>query len=431
VAPAEWSGAAIAGEDGYKRDVMASPAGLATEAPPTAGLRDVPLDLLRTCLVLLVVVHHAALGYHAYAPPQERLGAPSMAWTAFPIVDAQRLPGVEVGVAFNDLFLMSLLFLISGVFAWPSLVRKGARRFVHDRMLRLGVPFAVAAAVLGPLAYYPTYLAGGPAPDVGGFLGGFWRAWLALGFWPAGPVWFLWVLLVFDALAALLYAVAPGFGTVLGRLSARLAGRPVLYAGVLALASALAYVPLAMAVGAGSWWRAGPFTVQTSRILHYAIYFLAGIGLGADGVGRGLLAPEGALARRWSVWIGPTLVTFGMALAAIVGMLASASRGGPPPALALFGAVAFVLACAATSCLFLGAFLRFARTRNAVSDSLRANAYGIYVVHYACVTWLQYLLSSADVPAAAKLGLVVAGTVAVSWSATAALRRIPAVAAIV
>ena len=90
-----------------------------------------------------------------------------------------------------------------------------------------------------------------------------------------------------------------------------------------------------------------------------------------------------------------------------------------------------MLACAATSCLFLGAFLRFARTRNAVSDSLRANAYGIYVVHYACVTWLQYLLSSADVPAAAKLGLVVAGTVAVSWSATAALRRIPAVAAIV
>jgi hypothetical protein len=76
----------------------AAPAVAQTAAAP----RDVPLDLLRTCVVLLVVLHHAALAYHAYAPPQERLGAPSMAWTAFPIVDDRRCPGVEVLVFFNS-----------------------------------------------------------------------------------------------------------------------------------------------------------------------------------------------------------------------------------------------------------------------------------------------------------------------------------------
>lgn len=405
---------------------MASPAPVVPQAQAApAAPRDVPLDLLRTCVVLLVVVHHAALAYHAYAPPQERLGAPSMAWTAFPIVDDRRGPGVEVLVAFNDLFLMSLLFLISGVFAWPS-VRRGARRFVRDRALRLGLPFLVAAAVLGPLAYYPTYLVSDPAPH----LAGFWHDWRALGFWPAGPVWFLWVLLLFDGLAAALYAIAPGFGTGLGRLSGRVASRPVVYAGALVAASALAYVPLAMAFTAGTWLRAGPFTFQVSRILHYAVYFLAGIGLGAYGVGRGLLAADGALARGWASWIGPALVAFGFALAVLVASLTATSPGGPGPALPLLGAAAFVLSCATISLASLAVFLRFARTRGPVSDSLRVNAYGIFIFHFACVSWLQLLLLHAPLPAGVKLGLVFAGAVAVSWGVTAGLRRIPAVAAV-
>jgi len=403
---------------------MASPAPIVPQA--LAAPRDVPLDLLRTCVVLLVVLHHAALAYHAYAPPQERLGAPSMAWTAFPIVDDQRCPGVEVLVAFNDLFFMSLLFLISGVFTWPSLVRKGAGRFVRDRALRLGLPFVVAAAVLGPLAYYPTYLVTAPAPH----LADFWREWRALGFWPAGPIWFLWVLLLFDGLAAALYAIAPEFGTGLGRLSGRVAHRPALYAGTLMAASALVYVPLAMVFTAGNWPRAGPFTFQVSRILHYGVYFLAGVGLGSYGVGRGLLAADGALARGWASWIGPALAAFGLALVVLIASLAATSRGGPGRVLSLLGAAAFVLSCATISLAFLAVFLRFARTRSRLWNSLRANAYGIFIFHFACVSWLQLLLLHALLPAPVKLGLVFAGAVAVSWGVTAVLRWIPAVAAV-
>lgn len=125
----------------------------------TSEPRSVPLALLRTSLVLLVVAHHAVLAYHGYAPrPAEPLGPATRGWSAFPVVDAAIWPGIEVFSMYNDGFFMALMFLISGVFVWPSLRRKGASRFAGDRMLRLGIPFVVGAALLGPLAYYPTYL---------------------------------------------------------------------------------------------------------------------------------------------------------------------------------------------------------------------------------------------------------------------------------
>jgi hypothetical protein len=98
--------------------------------------------------------------------------------------------------------------------------------------------------------------------------------------------------------------------------------------------------------------------------------------------------------------------------------------------LSLLGAAAFVLSCATISLAFLAVFLRFARMRSRVWNSLRVNAYGIFIFHFACVSWLQLLLLHALLPAPVKLGLVFTGAVAVSWGVTVALRCIPAVAAI-
>jgi Acyltransferase family len=107
---------------------------------------------------LLVVAHHAALAYHPYAPlPPKSLGEP-MIWSAFPVVDSARWPGIELFVGFDDTFFMPLMFLISGVFAWASLERKGGIRFLRERAVKLGAGFVVSAAVLAPLAYYPTFL---------------------------------------------------------------------------------------------------------------------------------------------------------------------------------------------------------------------------------------------------------------------------------
>jgi surface polysaccharide O-acyltransferase-like enzyme len=97
----------------------------------------------------------------------------------------------------------------------------------------------------------------------------------------------------------------------------------------------------------------------------------------------------------------------------------------------MFAALAFVLSCAASGCGFLAVFLRFARTRVRIFDSLRDNAYGMYLVHYGFVTWLQYALLQKQFPAVVKASVVFLGTLVLSWGAVAALRRIPAVARVI
>src|SRR5262245_42044027 len=218
--------------------------------------RSVPLALLRTSLVLLVVAHHAVLAYHGYAPrPGEPLSPTTRGWSAFPVVDDAIWPGIEVFAMANDGFFMALMFLVSGVFVWPSLERKGARRFAADRVRRLGIPFVVAAALLGPLAYYPTYLLYEPTPHTATF----WHRWLSLGVWPAGPVWFLWVLLLYDLGAAAATVLAPHWGVVLGRVTGRWSVRPARFYAALVGVSAVAYVPLAILLDPGRWIVLGPF----------------------------------------------------------------------------------------------------------------------------------------------------------------------------
>jgi hypothetical protein len=51
----------------------------------------------------------------------------------------------------------------------------------------------------------------------------------------------------------------------------------------------------------GHWTMEGPFLVQTGRIGHYLVYFLAGLAFGAAGVGQGLTDPQG----RWPGAGGP------------------------------------------------------------------------------------------------------------------------------
>ncbi len=148
---------------------------------------------MRAFLTLLVVAHHAVLTYHPYAPPPKAFTAEPILWTAFPVVDPQKFAGFGLLTLVNDMFFMSLMFLVSGLFVAESLKAKGAAGFLKGRALRLGVPFVIGVGLLAPLAYYPAWLQSGGAPSLAAYA----EAWTSLPFWPSGPAWFLWVLLVF------------------------------------------------------------------------------------------------------------------------------------------------------------------------------------------------------------------------------------------
>jgi len=412
--------------------VPPAPAGIAAEAAaaaepaslPSSG-HNLPVGYLRAFITALVVGHHAVIAYNSFIPKTSPgpLNGPSQWWRAFPVVDSQRWAGFGLFNTFNDMFFMALMFFLSGLFVHASLGRKGSGAYLRDRALRLGLPFVVAAGVVAPLAYYPAYLQGG---GVG--LAGFWRQWLALDGWPAGPAWFVWVLLAFGAVAALLSRLAPRWTEALGRLASGARSRPVVFCSLLVGVSAVVYVPMALIFTPFSWASFGPFTFQTSRLLFYFVYFLAGVGVGAWGLERGLLAADGRLARRWGRWSTACATIFVLTMVVVVAAL---SQGGRSRGLEIGGDLAFVGFCAVSSFCFLALFAQFATKRSRLLDSLRDNAYGIYLVHYAFVSWLQLALLGAPLPGFVKGVVAFLGALALSWGTVAALRRIPGVARVV
>jgi hypothetical protein len=376
------------------------------------------LSNLRTFAVVIVLAVHSFIAYLGSSPTSPfRFDDPPFRWRSIPIIDADRWFGFDIFCAYQDMYLIALLFFLSGLFVWPSLARKGARIFLLDRVIRIGLPFALTVTFLMPLAHYPIYRV--TAVDPG--LTAYWQHWLALPFWPSGPPWFLWVLLVFDLGAAALYGFAHRSGDALGLLIGKLSARPTAFVMVLLAISALAYVPLALAFTPWTWFHVGPFAFQLCRPLLYAVYFVAGLGIGAYGLERGLLAPTGWLARHWMPAGGAAMATFVLWLG--FAGLAMSSDGPPSVPVRLLEASSLVLCCAAGCMFMLGLFVRFANRRVRVFDALNDKAYGIYLVHYLFSVWLQFLLLGLAVIAVIKAAIVFSGTLVLSWGLVAGIRQ--------
>jgi peptidoglycan/LPS O-acetylase OafA/YrhL len=388
--------------------------------------RDASFDYLRAFIVLLVLLHHSVLAYAVMWPAQPTT------FTIFfaPIVDPQRWAGFDVLAIFNDTFFMALMFLLSGLFVPPSLKRKGGARFLRDRILRLGVPFAVASGILMPLAYYPSYAVTGADPGLLAYA----RAWLSLGFWPSGPAWFIWLLLAFNGVAAGLYVLSrrwTGNTQVPQRLGVY--SRAPAFVAMLLVVSALVYVPMELAFGAERWITLGPFSFQASRLLLYATYFLAGIQLGASGTESGFLARNAELARRWPVWLSAGLAAYALRLAVIITLILPVvgAHRPLPLTLRLLSDLTLVLCCGTISFAFIALFRRFAIARQPVFDSVSASSYGMYLIHYSVVVWLQFALLTVALGPIAKGAIVYVGVVTVTWGIVVVLRRNPIIARVV
>jgi len=397
---------------------------LAVPDPPVERVTNLPLGYLRGFIVLLVVAYHSALAYTGILAQVSFFEAPPLLWRAFPIVDRHSSPLSPAFIGFNDAFFMSLMFLLSGLFVAPSISRKGPLPFLRDRALRLGIPYLFAAGLLGPLAYFPAFMQITGTHDVGRFL----REWLSLGVWPSGPAWFIALLLVFDLLATVLFATVPRSATTLGRLATIGGTRPFRFFLVVVLLSLSAYVPLSIAYGPWSWMELGPFTVQTSRVAHYTLYFLLGVGLGRAGADQGLLDPAGTLAGTWWIWVLVALVAFVLAHTIAIGALAAG--GQPPIQWNVLGGIGFSLSCGAACFACLAVSLRFVKRQSHPLNSLLRNSYGIYLVHYPFVNWLLFAMLAAPLPAVVKFLIVFSSAVLLSGLTASLLTRNRAIARI-
>jgi hypothetical protein len=350
--------------------------------PNSVSRSSLALDNLRGIVILIVLAFHSALAYVSWiATPRVDFDSPPYNWRAFPIVDSHRFLGFDLFCAWQDVYLMSLMFFLSGLFVWPSLTRKTNLTFVRDRVLRIGIPYVAGVVTVIPVAIYPAFR----VTAMDGSLAAYWHALLALPFWPNGPLWFLWQLLVLNVIAVIAHSIVPDALRTLGRWSIGAGTRVAPYFAALVAVSALAYVPLAVVYTPWTWSDTGLFAVQLCRPLHYAVYFFAGVGIGAGGIDRGLLAVDGALSRRWALWLAAALVS----LMLWMGLTSQTLNGDASMATAVAADCSFVLACAAGCFFLIAASLRFAGRPSRILGSLAANAYPLYLLHYAFVVWLQ------------------------------------------
>ena len=385
----------------------------ATETRPIAGGRNAALDRARSFIILLVLIHHSVIPYTYYGQ-----------------IDRQSFLGFDAVVTFNDSFFMAAMFLLSGLFTWPSLQRRGMSDFLRGRWLRLGLPFAIGAVILMPSAYYAIELR-----NSGSDFGAFWWKTVTVGPWESGPIWFLAVLLAFDMLAAAVFRVAPGCVEAIGRLVTASLDRPAYAFWTFLAASVVVYVPMDHYFGIGRWFTLGPLAIQAARVFLYLLYFFVGVGIGSVRSDRSLLSSDGELARRWPIWLAVTIVSY-------VGLIAMIyykreylpDPNNPPQGWDALHAFFFASFSAAQTVNLLALFLKFDSRGSSILDPLRENSFGIFLIHYVPLLWLQYALfgvTLAPIPqvtAILKALIVFVLTLAISWAVTEALRKIPGVA---
>jgi hypothetical protein len=387
---------------------------------------NVPFAYLRAFIIVLVLISHTVLYHNVIAPPfpPSSMAVQPQLWKAIPVTDGRHSMFFTGLQQFNNGFIMSLMFFLSGLFVWKSLCKKGGAVFLRDRLIRLGIPIILMMFIV-PLTFMPTYLQMNDNFGISGFL----REWFVPGnYLFTGPGWFICLLLIFDIATVIMYCLIPeknrNFETMNMNAIMR---RPAVFFIFLLFISAAAYIPMIFRFPDWHWLKLNMFELQTSRILLYFVYFLVGVFTGAYGIERTVFKGEDKLSRRWIIWVIAAIIAF------ILKNTIKFEPNNPASGnlFLLFNGFIFVLCCTSCSIAFMAVFLRFAGKSRRIFDNFYNNSYGIYIIHYPVVGWLQYSLLGTSLPPIAKGSIVFVSTLALCWGAVAAIRRIPGVARVI
>ncbi|HTE02070.1 MAG TPA: acyltransferase [Mucilaginibacter sp.] len=232
---------------------------MSTPTTPSALIPESPkkifyIDHLKVTLTVLVILHHCFVTY----------GAPG-GWYYFQktTLVAAKIP-MTLFVSVNQSFFMGFFFFLSAYFIGPSFEKKGAARFVTDRLLRLGIPLIFYSLILGPAMNYLVYYFGhGHRITLAQYLGGY-DDWIDF-----GVLWFVAALLLFTLLYALVRVILKRFPQK--KFRAPNALTIVLFAAGVGMVSFL--VRLIFPVG----WVLRPVGFQLGHFSQYIALFILGL----------------------------------------------------------------------------------------------------------------------------------------------------------
>ena len=356
------------------------------------------LDNLRIYLTILVIVHHADIAY----------GGVGNWFFQDPGVDEISPILLTFFNNINQSYFMSAFFLLAGYFTPRSLERKGAKRFLIDRLVRLGIPILVYITIILNFTYW--------------FLSVFYFRIrdIRLAYEP-GHLWFLQLLLIFAVIYVLLRALASRASSQpLRPYPDRFPPDAVLFAciGVLTVLTYLERLiwPVAKEIF---------LMLQAGFFVHYVFCFYVGVLAYRGGWFQRL---GKAQARRWGIMsLVVILLYFPMGI--LGGVLESEANqakffGGP-----YWQSLASSLWCTFLMVGIIVFLLYFFRARlnraGPLARSMAANVYTVYIIHQTVLIVLHVFMLPVNIPTIVKFVIVSLIAVPVCFLLSSLIRRIP------
>lgn len=364
------------------------------------------LDNLRVFCVWLVVLHHFAIVYGGPGDWFYVEGKPESIFAQLPLI---------LFASTNQAFFMGLLFFVSTFFVTSSYNRKGPRKFLIERLIRLGLPTLVYFFLLSPFVNYLAHRLYRPDRDLSSFSELLWRGW-GRGF---GPMWFVEVLIFF----AFVYAAYRGLRArpVLKRETPE-PMPPVWTIGIFMLLLGLVTFVLRIWTPVG-WW----LPHLNFQLGHFPQYVAMMI-LGCIAWQRGWL--QALTLRQGLAWL-----VFANAFILIAFPVLFIGGGAPSGNLdpfmggwhwqnlgySVYEQVVGVSLMVGLMGLFQGLFNQRGRLLKAMSDT----SYTVYIIHAVPVLLVPWFARSWEIPLLGKFVLLSLPTLALSFVLAWLIRKLP------
>jgi glucan biosynthesis protein C len=326
---------------------------------------------LRTLLITLILMLHIAITYGAVG-----------SWYYYE--HTEDMLSAVLLTLFNSVvqaFVLGFFFMISGYFTPGSFSRKGARTYLKDRFIRLGIPLLIYFFAINPLIVYALYVRSmGYSVDF-------------LDFFGTGPLWFVQALLIFCCAYTLWKLFVPG--------QAHEVKQPpksrelILFVLMLSLASFIVRI----------WWPIGESfsNLQFGFFPGYISLFIVGIiaynnnwfDTFSDSVGM-----------RWFKLAVPAILLF-----PVVGVIGGALEDTTP----FIGGIHWQSLFYATweavvgTGLIAGIFVSFRRkynTQTSLTKTLSDNAYTVFIIHAPVIVAVSYAMRNVQIFPLLKFALV-------------------------
>jgi surface polysaccharide O-acyltransferase-like enzyme len=311
---------------------------------------------------------------------------------------------------------MALFFLISAYFLPMSLDRKGTRKYVADRLVRLGLPTLFFMLLVFPLFGFFT---DGEGQSFTEFLQNSYFNFTD-GLFTFGHTWFLGMLLIFSCAYAGYRLLKRPAG--MERQKLNVPGNAAILGFAVLLTLSLFAIRTVSAPGNFAVWH----LFAPARLPAYVGMFWVGIVAYRNGW---LNAIQVSTAKVWALI---TVVTI-LATPAIMFGLGNGedlwAAGFTPASLAISAWDAFLCVglCVSLPVLFREKFDFRGKVLKAAAD----DAFVVYLIHPFVLVPLQGILLDTGVPALAKFGLVSIAGIALSFGLAHLIRKIPYVARVV